>query len=138
MNTCLRKTSALRIMLALCAMLISVSLGAAPSFAQVRTSAPIPLPEHPRPDFRRNDWVNLNGQWKLRFDKENEGVAENWFEGKVAFPESATVPFPWGSKLSGVADKGDIAWYRRALRIPTSWEGSRVFVRYYQFNFVDG
>jgi len=30
----------------------------------------IPLPEHPRPDFERPAWVNLNGTWQFRFDAE--------------------------------------------------------------------
>ena len=34
----------------------------------------IPLPEHPRPDFERSDWANLNGQWSFQFDKENKGA----------------------------------------------------------------
>ena len=28
----------------------------------------IPLPEHPRPDFERADWLNLNGYWAFTFD----------------------------------------------------------------------
>ena len=31
----------------------------------------IPLPEHPRPDFYRSNWVNLNGPWDFKFDNEN-------------------------------------------------------------------
>ena len=32
------------------------------------SGAEIPRPEHPRPDFRRDQWVNLNGSWEFRFD----------------------------------------------------------------------
>ena len=28
----------------------------------------IPLPEHPRPDFHRAEWLNLNGRWRFAFD----------------------------------------------------------------------
>ena len=28
----------------------------------------IPLPEHPRPDFERTEWLNLNGEWDFSFD----------------------------------------------------------------------
>ncbi|MDR1814863.1 MAG: hypothetical protein LBR18_08475, partial [Tannerella sp.] len=28
----------------------------------------IPLPEHPRPDFERSEWINLNGVWSFTFD----------------------------------------------------------------------
>jgi hypothetical protein len=90
--------------------------------------AAIPLPEHPRPDFQRAQWANLNGAWEFRFDKENTGLDQNWAAGKAEFPLSITVPFPWGSKLSGVKSEADIAWYRRVIRVPDEWKGQRVFV----------
>ena len=31
-----------------------------PAFA---FAAEIPLPEHPRPDWERDEWMNLNGEW---------------------------------------------------------------------------
>ena len=89
---------------------------------------PIPLPEHPRPDFQRAEWLNLNGPWRLRFDAENSGEKENWFVAPTDFPETITVPFPWGSPLSGVASKADIAWYSRQVRVPEAWRGKRVFL----------
>ncbi|MDR0836545.1 MAG: hypothetical protein LBN11_08220, partial [Tannerella sp.] len=30
----------------------------------------IPLPEHPRPDFERSEWLNLNGEWQFTFDRQ--------------------------------------------------------------------
>ena len=36
-----------------------------------RAQQGIPLPEHPRPDFERPAWVNLNGKWQFRFDAKN-------------------------------------------------------------------
>src|SRR5512136_3101254 len=88
----------------------------------------IPLPEHPRPDFQRASWVNLNGPWRFRFDQNDTGLKERWFAGNVDFPETITVPFPWGSALSGVPDKSPIAWYARTLRAPEVWRGQRVFL----------
>jgi hypothetical protein len=88
----------------------------------------IPLPEHPRPDFQREQWVNLNGRWAFRFDKENVGLDENWFGREQQFPQRITVPFSWGSKLSGVEDEADIGWYRRVITVPEEWDGSRVFL----------
>ena len=29
----------------------------------------IPLPEHPRPDWERPQWINLNGAWDFGFEK---------------------------------------------------------------------
>lgn len=87
----------------------------------------IPLPEHPRPDFERAAWSNLNGTWQFRADAargaESAGVSR-----ETDYPERITVPFPWGSKLSGVPNKADVSWYRRSITVPEAWKGMRVFV----------
>jgi hypothetical protein len=98
------------------------------TFLSRSTFGAIPLPEHPRPDFERAEWINLNGAWQFRFDAGNVGEAQQWSAGKTDFAENITVPFPWGSKLSGIEDKADIGWYRRTLKVPESWKGKRVFL----------
>ena len=65
------------------------SIVAALLFTATTSFAGIPLPEHPRPDWERSQWVNLNGQWDFGFDK---GV----------YDKKILVPFGWGCKLSGV------------------------------------
>ena len=87
----------------------------------------IPLPQHPRPDFERKEWLNLNGTWKFKFDKENVGKKEAWFNSDD-FPLDILVPFGWGSPLSGVKDEADYGWYRKAITIPEEWKGKRVFL----------
>jgi Glycosyl hydrolases family 2, sugar binding domain/Glycosyl hydrolases family 2, TIM barrel domain/Glycosyl hydrolases family 2 len=88
----------------------------------------IPLPEHPRPDFERSQWLNLNGDWDFEFDKNDIGIAEKWFSGQKKFTKSISVPFPWGSPLSSVKDEADIAWYSKDILIPQNWQGKRVFL----------
>ena len=88
----------------------------------------IPLPEHPRPDFQRQQWLNLNGPWQFRFDEENVGQKQQWFKADTDFPETIMVPFPWGSKLSGIEDNADIGWYARSITVPESWQTHRVFL----------
>ena len=87
----------------------------------------IPLPEHPRPDFERADWLNLNGYWAFTFDA---AAAQKALSDKscASLDQRILVPFPWGSKLSEVEDKGDIAWYGREITVPKAWEGKRVFL----------
>lgn len=97
-------------------------------FCLVGAEPSIPLPEHPRPDFERPQWVNLNGEWQFRFDKENAGVAAGWSAGKTDFPEKIVVPFPWGSALSKLPDNAPIGWYSRTIQVPESWSGGRVFL----------
>jgi hypothetical protein len=45
-------------------------------FLQPLIAQKIPLPEHPRPDFEREAWANLNGIWKFGFDSLDIGVKE--------------------------------------------------------------
>ena len=91
-------------------------------------SIAIPLPEHPRPDFERQDWINLNGTWQFEFDSLNKGLDQKWYTANVPFHEQIMVPYSWGSKLSGLPDKADIGWYRRAITVPSSWKGKRIFL----------
>ena len=92
------------------------------------TSQNIPLPEHPRPDFERTAWQNLNGLWQFEFDSLDQGVSKKWNEDTTAFTHKITVPFPWGSVLSGVPDKADIAWYQREINVNPEWKNKRTFL----------
>ncbi len=104
--------------------LIAVFVFQVPTWAQTE----IPLPEHPRPDLMRPDWVNLNGYWDFRFDPEDVGTSGNWSLANTEFDQRILVPFPWGSPLSEVDDEAPIAWYRREITIPEDWAGSRPFL----------
>ncbi len=102
---------------------LAALLAAAPA------SAAAPHPEHPRPDFRREPWANLNGEWSFEFDPRDEGEAQRWFEpGRHAFARRIIVPFPWESRLSGIGDTRyqGVAWYAREITIPSGggWNGT--------------
>jgi hypothetical protein len=88
----------------------------------------IPLPEHPRPDFERNQWQNLNGYWDFEFDKSEVGLIEKWEKGSKQFSSKILVPFPWGAPLSEVKDEADVAYYSKNIIINPDWKGQRVFV----------
>lgn len=111
---------------------VTAALCTAPVAAQAGNPAgagemDIPLPEHPRPDFVRNDWLNLNGTWQFQFDAADQGLDAGWSRG-LPSPREITVPFPWGSALSGVPDEAQIGWYSRTFVVPTEWSGERVFL----------
>ena len=91
-------------------------------------SQEIPLSEHPRPDFQRDQWQNLNGNWAFAFDSLDVGIQESWVEGNAAFDKTILVPFPWGSNLSGLEDEADIGWYQRDINVDQRWKGKRVFL----------
>ncbi|HHW49556.1 MAG TPA: hypothetical protein GXX14_13220, partial [Clostridiaceae bacterium] len=57
-------------------------------------SATIPRPEFPRPDFERQEWLNLNGEWDFEFDDENIGEKDGWYKNReISFSRKITVPF---------------------------------------------
>ena len=53
----------------------------------------IPRPEHPRPDFMRQTFCNLNGQWQFAFDDADAGMAEKWYDPAHKLDRTITVPF---------------------------------------------
>ena len=110
------------------------------------TTATLPRPEHPRPQFMRNDWVNLNGSWSYTFDFGESGMAHarKLYESE-GFDDTITVPFCPESKLSGVEHKDFIRamWYQRTIEIPADWKDERVLLHFggadYECEaFVDG
>ncbi|MEQ8675335.1 MAG: beta galactosidase jelly roll domain-containing protein [Aggregatilineales bacterium] len=93
----------------------------------------IPRPEHPRPDFKREDWLNLNGTWNFSYDPDNDGRERNLSDGRgESFPETIQVPYPWQSQLSGQhnTDYTGVVWYQRKFMIPSSWSGKSIFLRF--------
>lgn len=68
-----------------------------------------PLPEYPRPQFRRKQWLNLNGMWEYQIVKGNQDtVPDGW--------KPICVPFALGSALSQTNENlspGETLWYRR-------------------------
>ena len=39
--------------------------------------------EYPRPQFRREDWLPLNGTWEFEFDDEQSGVVRGLETGRM-------------------------------------------------------
>ncbi len=75
--------------------------------------------DHPRPQLRREQWVDLNGRWEFAFDDGDVGRAEEWERGNARLEREINVPFAWQSRLSGLDvdpdEIHDIVWYRREL-----------------------
>ena len=95
----------------------------------------VPKPEHPRPDFQRDRWTNLNGPWEFSVDPRDRGLRERWFAPDAsAFEHVIQVPFPWESPAAGLEpglrSHQGVAWYRRTFRVSPAWVGGRVLLRF--------
>ena len=91
----------------------------------------IPRPEHPRMQFYRPDWVNLNGEWSYEFDFGKSGI-ERGLQNSTGFAGKITVPFCPESPLSGVGhtDFIESMFYQRVLEIPAAWNGRRILLHF--------
>ena len=86
-----------------------------------------PRPEYPRPQLVRNDWLNLNGLWQYAVLQKDAPSPGSSFDGTIL------VPFPIESALSGVGKSvgpDQRLWYHRRFRVPPTWKGKRVWLRF--------
>ncbi|RKR74380.1 glycoside hydrolase family 2 protein [Frondihabitans australicus] len=91
-----------------------------------------PRAEYPRPQFRRDDWLNLNGSWGFEFDPGDSGLERGLLE-KATLDDRILVPFAPESELSGIGDVDfhEAVWYRRQVTVPEAWsKGSRILLHF--------
>ncbi len=95
--------------------------------------AAVPLPEYPRPQLTRPNWLNLNGDWDY-FGGTNRVCPTNALAKPPPFPaqpERIKVPFPPESYLSGIMRKQEVnMWYRRSFTVPKDWKKQRVLLHF--------
>src|ERR1041385_6212 len=91
----------------------------------------VPRPEYPRPQFVREQWLNLNGEWEFAFDDKNEGLEQGWCDGRE-LPLRIIVPFAYQTELSGINDKTihEHVWYARTFAIPGEWHQTDVLLNF--------
>ena len=81
----------------------------------------IPWNDYPRPQMRRDNWMNLNGMWDFAVSREEPGV----------YDRQIRVPFCTECQLSGVGEhfeEGIGLWYRRRVMLPKGYNQGRVLL----------
>ncbi len=100
--------------------------------------------EHPEPQLKRENWLNLNGEWEFEIDFCNEGaekvdpndwvnrVIEQPYQMRTSLKDKIIVPFAPESELSGINYKGhmDAVWYRKEITLPENFKGKRVILHF--------
>ena len=86
--------------------------------------------EHPNPNFKRNDYIILNGEWDFEFDFGNSGKERKLFDVDAEFSKKINVPFCPESELSGIGYKDFMAavWYKRTVEITEEQLKGKAFI----------
>ncbi|MBU2666880.1 hypothetical protein KOI35_25545 [Actinoplanes bogorensis] len=77
------------------------------------------MESYPRPHFdRSHSWVSLDGEWDFSFTE-------------PVYDRRITVPYAWETSASGIAEFWQpVGWYRRALDVPSTWDGQRIVLHF--------
>ncbi len=79
----------------------------------------LPRSEYPRPQFVRDSYLSLNGEWEFSFDE-------------PAFDQKIIVPYAYQTKLSGIHsnEAHDTVWYQKRFDLPEEMEGKRILLHF--------
>ena len=88
--------------------------------------------EHPKPQFQRDNWMNLNGPWQFEIDHGNSGEARGMYDPAIQLSRTINVPFCPESKLSGVEYKDFMysVWYKRSVTLTAEQVQGRVVLHF--------
>ncbi len=84
----------------------------------------IPFADHPRPQLKRDSYICLNGEWELSVMRKGKG--------RVAESLKVKVPYPVGSRLSGISfpvKKNDTLEYSRFFSYRKT-EGTKLLLHF--------
>ena len=92
----------------------------------------IPRSEHPKPQFHRDSWMNLNGLWAFEIDNGRSGKARGLSAADAQLSGQILVPFCPQSELSGVNHKDFLygVWYRRTVDLTKEQLSGRVVLHF--------
>ena len=88
--------------------------------------------EHPKPQFMRENWRNLNGEWQFEIDRSVSGKERGLYKPDAVLSKVINVPFCPESRLSGIGDTDfmNSVWYKRTVEISEEELSGRVIIHF--------
>lgn len=83
------------------------------------------LPEYPRPQFKRDSYINLNGLWQYAINQ-NEDMPDI-YDGDIVVPFS---PESILSRVNRKVTSKDILWYRKKFVLPNGFNKGLVHLHF--------
>ena len=92
----------------------------------------IPRSEHPKPQFRRDSWINLNGPWAFEIDQGRSGPERKLYSVDTKLAQEIIVPFCPESELSGIGYKDFMygVWYQKTVSLTETQCAGKVFLHF--------
>ncbi len=84
-----------------------------------------PLSEYPRPQFKRDSYISLNGQWDLAFSQSD--MLPKKYDYKITVPFSPECPL---SGVNRVLKHGEYLIYEKRFTLPEGFNRGRVFINF--------
>lgn len=97
----------------------------------------IPKNNYPRPQMKRENWINLNGIWEFAFDFGRTGK-ERGMQNAQKLEREILVPFCPESTLSGIryTDFMNAVWYRRTFTLDELPDNRRILLHFEAVDYV--
>ena len=75
---------------------------------------------------------DLSGVWQFKWDKDNVGMLEKWYEKALEVKELIPVPASYNdiTQNSEIRDHIGDVWYETQVIIPKSWSSQRIVLRF--------
>lgn len=94
--------------------------------------------EYPKPQFERQNWQNLNGEWDFTIDHDNCGEGKKFFEVDKKLDGKIIVPFAPESVLSGVGNTDFLTsvWYKKQITVTEEQLNGRVVLHFGAVDYI--
>jgi beta-glucuronidase len=80
-------------------------------------------------------YIELSGFWDFRFDPEDAGESQGWFNG-FDNGRPIAVPASWNDQFAEGRDTLGLAWYQTRFDLAWGWQDKRTLLRFGSVNYL--